>query len=100
MAGLQRVAGLWVAGLTGFTVYSFHQMNIKTHSFLFSIFVFILTFILSKLGPLFNLQFKIKTNWLGLLSEFFVHRILWAYFREGLLSGGLIIGKLRYVRLR
>ena len=87
MAGLQRVAGLWVAGLTGFTVYSFHQMNIKTHSFLFSIFVFILTFILSKLGRLFNLQFKIKTNWLGLLSEFFC-----SSNSLGLFSGGFIIG--------
>ena len=72
---------------------SFHQIHIKPHSFFFSIFVLILTLVLSKLGRLFNLQFLIKTynKPMGLFSGVFL-------FIEflGLFWGGLIFGLANY----
>ena len=78
----------------------FNLRTSKTHFYLFSVFVFILTFILSKMSLWFNFKFSIKTDNkpMGLFSgglifgSFFVHRIIglifgWAYFWVGLLSG-------------
>ena len=72
-----------------------------TQSGLISICVFFLTFVLSKLSRLFNLQFSIKTDNkpMGLFSgglifgSFFVHRIL------GLILGGFIYGWAYYRKI-